>query len=238
MTTILDLARECGAQATPYEMQTDPAHVPRMMVFITQPQLEAFAERIRADAFPPKFDAMMPKQEELAIQFCEEIAGLSGHVGRTPDPVRLLEMAESLYLAEVAAHHEQQPKPSIHAGSGAIVGDLSSSSCPGIREAHEDWRITQPRRSPLASESNAFCDGYRAALAASQPADAVISKMETPATQAYTPLTAHQCDAIWNNHSERGWTHRLNVAHQMGFNSAQPHRVTRLPADDTEGGAL
>ncbi|MDO8415268.1 MAG: hypothetical protein Q7S87_03535 [Agitococcus sp.] len=48
----------------------------------------------------PKFDATMPRQEQLAIQFCEEIAGLKGAKPALPDPVRLLEMAHALYLAE------------------------------------------------------------------------------------------------------------------------------------------
>lgn len=49
-----------------------------------------------------KFDAMSPAQEALAVQFCEEIAGPRGQQSRHPDPVRLLEMAEALYLAELA----------------------------------------------------------------------------------------------------------------------------------------
>ena len=52
----------------------------------------------------PQFDVMAPGQEELAIQFCAEIAGPLGQPGRNPDPVRLLEMAEALYKAEADAH--------------------------------------------------------------------------------------------------------------------------------------
>lgn len=52
----------------------------------------------------PQFDCMAPGQEELAIQFCAEIAGPRGKPGRNPDPVRLLEMAEALYKAEADAH--------------------------------------------------------------------------------------------------------------------------------------
>ena len=50
---------------------------------------------------PAKFDAMVPEQERLAIEFCAEIAGSLGKKGSPPDPVRLLEMAEALYLAEI-----------------------------------------------------------------------------------------------------------------------------------------
>lgn len=49
----------------------------------------------------PKFDAMAPEQERLAIEFCMEIAGRKGEKPNPPDPVRLLEMAEALYRAEV-----------------------------------------------------------------------------------------------------------------------------------------
>ena len=48
----------------------------------------------------PEFAAMAPRQEELAVKFCNEIAGPLGRPGRVPDPVRLLEMAEELYKAE------------------------------------------------------------------------------------------------------------------------------------------
>lgn len=51
----------------------------------------------------PQFDAMAPGQEELAVQFCAEIAGPRGQPGSNPDPVRLLEMAEALYKAEADA---------------------------------------------------------------------------------------------------------------------------------------
>lgn len=49
----------------------------------------------------PQFDAMRPRQEELAIKFCADIAGPLGKPGSPPDPVRLLEMARALYDAEV-----------------------------------------------------------------------------------------------------------------------------------------
>lgn len=49
----------------------------------------------------PQFDVMKPEQERLAIEFCAEIAGPLGKPGRNPDPVRLLEMAEALYKAEI-----------------------------------------------------------------------------------------------------------------------------------------
>lgn len=58
------------------------------------------------EAWRPAFDAMSPRQEELAVQFCQEIAGRRGKAGRLPDPVRLLEMAQELYEAERACAGE------------------------------------------------------------------------------------------------------------------------------------
>ncbi len=70
----------------------------------------------------PQFDCMAPGQEELAVQFCAEIAGPRGQPGRNPDPVRLLEMAEALYKAEADAHGiTASPAPLI--ASREVVAD-------------------------------------------------------------------------------------------------------------------
>jgi hypothetical protein len=70
----------------------------------------------------PQFDAMAPGQEELAVQFCAEIAGPRGQPGRNPDPVRLLEMAQALYKAEADAHGiTASPAPLI--ASREVVAD-------------------------------------------------------------------------------------------------------------------
>jgi len=66
----------------------------------TRAQGRAVADAVQA-FMTPQFDATFPAQEELAIQFCEEIAGRRGEAGTLPDPVRLLEMAEQLYWAEI-----------------------------------------------------------------------------------------------------------------------------------------
>ncbi len=58
------------------------------------------ASRLKVEGWRPAFDVMSARQEELAIQFCQEIAGRRGEPGSPPDPVRLLEMAEALYEAE------------------------------------------------------------------------------------------------------------------------------------------
>lgn len=57
----------------------------------------------------PEFDAMNPDQERFAIEFCEEIAGKKGDKPLLPDPVRLLEMAQALYMAEKSCIDPQQP---------------------------------------------------------------------------------------------------------------------------------
>lgn len=53
-----------------------------------------------APEWEPQFDCMSPGQEDLAMQFCQEIAGRRGEPGRPPDLVRLLEMAQALYEVE------------------------------------------------------------------------------------------------------------------------------------------
>jgi len=50
-------------------------------------------------AWEPEFEGL-GKQEDLVIKFCEEIAGKVGAIHCLPDPVRLLEMAQALYIAE------------------------------------------------------------------------------------------------------------------------------------------
>jgi hypothetical protein len=53
-----------------------------------------------AALWEPQFDACGSDQEQMALKFCLEIAGERGEKGSLPDPVRLLEMAEALYIAE------------------------------------------------------------------------------------------------------------------------------------------
>ena len=63
----------------------------------------AILELRAAPTWEPQFDCMKPGQEELAQEFCMEIAGKRGQPVSPPDPVRLLEMAEALYKSERAA---------------------------------------------------------------------------------------------------------------------------------------
>lgn len=56
--------------------------------------------RRHADRYEAQFDVMSPDQEELAIQFCNEI-GEARDRGVGIDAVRLLEMAYALYQAEM-----------------------------------------------------------------------------------------------------------------------------------------
>ena len=70
---------------------------------MTDALVKEISENLSYKTVVPQFDVMVPKQEELAIKFCAEIAGPLGKPGSPPDPVRLLEMAEALYKAEVDA---------------------------------------------------------------------------------------------------------------------------------------
>lgn len=73
--------------------------------FLKQWGYRQFAWQVLGLRFPPvwqpQFDAM-GAQEQLAVEFCERIAGPKGERGSPPDPVRLLEMAQALYKAEAA----------------------------------------------------------------------------------------------------------------------------------------
>lgn len=51
---------------------------------------------VPTDAAGPQFDVMEPEQERLAIEFTAEI-----NAAGSTDPVRLLEIAEALYKAEM-----------------------------------------------------------------------------------------------------------------------------------------
>jgi hypothetical protein len=65
-----------------------------------------------------QFDVCAPGQEELAIAFVNEISQTARDRGATPDPIRLLEMAEALYRAE-AEEWKRGPSPDVEdAASG------------------------------------------------------------------------------------------------------------------------
>lgn len=87
----------------------------------------------------PQFDAMTPAQERLAVGFCEEIAGRGDGAGAVLNPVRLLEMAQALYLAEVNAGKPAPPSGPEgvpNAQIGAHGGLPRSDSGPGQEPQH------------------------------------------------------------------------------------------------------
>jgi hypothetical protein len=66
----------------------------------------------------PQFDVCAPGQEDLVVAFVNEISQTARERGATPDPVRLLEMAEALYRAE-ADEWKYEPSPDVeYAASG------------------------------------------------------------------------------------------------------------------------
>lgn len=90
-----------GIHPIPFErLAAARAKVQVLTAEITQTRDELAA--VKVEGWRPEFDAISPRQEELALQFCQEIAGPRGEPGRPPDPVRLLEMAQGLYEAERA----------------------------------------------------------------------------------------------------------------------------------------
>lgn len=60
----------------------------------------AASGRRHADRYEAQFDAMVPRQEELAIEFTNEISQARER-GVSIDAIRLLEMADALYQAEM-----------------------------------------------------------------------------------------------------------------------------------------
>ena len=88
-----------GQYQIPYEKLAEA----RAKVQVLSTELEETRTELAAlkvEGWRPAFDAMSPRQEELAQQLCMEIAGRRGEPGSPPDPVRLLEMAQALYEAE------------------------------------------------------------------------------------------------------------------------------------------
>lgn len=83
------------------EGQSGVGTIPYALFAASRAEVRTLREALaKGDAWRPEFDAMTPRQEELALQFCQEIAGRRGEAGSAPDPVRLLEMAQELYEAE------------------------------------------------------------------------------------------------------------------------------------------
>lgn len=90
-----------GKHPIPYERLAEArAKIQVLTAELAQTRAELTAAKI--EGWRPEFDVMSPQQEELAMQFCQEIAGARGQPGNPPDPVRLLEMAQALYEAERA----------------------------------------------------------------------------------------------------------------------------------------
>lgn len=109
-------------------------------------------------AWEPQFDVMAPEQEELAIKFCEEISGKRGERHSLPDPVRLLEMAQELYLAErddrIAApsDHIVQPVAPLPQGRMAIASENQVEQIAGMICRVLDTQLNQARVLQAARE--------------------------------------------------------------------------------------
>lgn len=102
-----------GKHSIPYERLAESrAKVQVLSAELAQARDEL--STLTIEGWRPKFDALCPQQEELAIQFCREIAGRRDETGRLPDPVRLLEMAQALYMAERDALHSETATTARH----------------------------------------------------------------------------------------------------------------------------
>lgn len=99
--TLVGYLAHLRAQATRRALATPPDRIGGPCGVCGQPNAHHGGGACPA-AWRPEFDAIAPEQERLAREFCHEIAGPRGKPGTPPDPVRLLEMAQALYLAELA----------------------------------------------------------------------------------------------------------------------------------------
>ena len=70
----LDMARQCGAVAIPAAIQTEPQGVVPMVVLFNDAQLDAFAERIRANQAAPLAKWPANKYDERQRAWCERYA--------------------------------------------------------------------------------------------------------------------------------------------------------------------
>lgn len=94
--------------------------------------------RVRTAEVPEaQFDVMVPLQEDLVLQFCNEI-GEARDRGCSIDAVRLLEMAHALYRAEIDDRIPEAHEETAGAAQGrAILGRIAG----GLRALpHTEWR--------------------------------------------------------------------------------------------------
>lgn len=97
----------------------DVGTIPYALYAASRAEVRTLREALaKGEAWRPEFDAMTLRQEELALLFCQEIAGRRGEAGSAPDPARLLEMAQELYEAE-RSHNLQVLKVEHQAAGGA-----------------------------------------------------------------------------------------------------------------------
>lgn len=88
----------------------------------------------------PQFDVCAPGQEELAIDFVNEIAQAARERGATIDAVRLLEMAEALYRAE-AEEWKYEPSQEIEgAAAGRAALRRMAATSTGAPEGEWSYR--------------------------------------------------------------------------------------------------
>lgn len=81
-------------------------------------------DTLKVEGWQPAFDVMSPRQEELVIQFCQEIAGRKGEPGSPPDPV-----------CAYWKWHRPSTRPSVTPGGNFpshLVNPAKNSLCPSM----------------------------------------------------------------------------------------------------------
>lgn len=178
-------------------------------------QIDFYAQPI--PSWEPKFDAISHVQEQLAIRFSNEIAGPKGSKPSLPDPVRLLEMAEALYLAEKNA----SPLPQAAQPDACMPKDMSEAKrmIVQLRGRLDDLKSAQPEQASQVKENAASLPRVGAGVkeVAGVPEGWIFMRhpsrfngqwiparvWEKDGVKLYMPWEENGCDLEWDKRCEK-----------------------------------
>lgn len=150
--------------------------------------------RRHADRYEAKFDVMSPDQEELAIKFCNEI-GEARDRGLSIDAVRLLEMADALYQAEMDdtrrdIYHDEDKREALRTLDRIMSGlhGLPEGNWSYRPRRDDDWGTL--RNLDDRGETIGFVANARAGLFEAEDHAALAAHREA-GTDPYAPVGRH-----------------------------------------------
>ena len=149
-------------------------------------QLMRAATRVLSDieaAYRPPVRQALWAGEYARVRTCalwdlqDAVVAIKPEFGQRHSPEEQAQLNTALAQVFDWPKEQVQPQPSaaeqssIHTGSGAIFGDLSTSSCPAEREAFEVWLRTVCFQKPTPEAHDLARDAWhaRAAFASGQP---------------------------------------------------------------------